>query len=418
MDAGRPVIRAAAYIWDPWVRPCFVYYPRNCSHPGVEVMLIYKILTALGFSVEFHLAEDNEEVQAGMIAGLYDISATPDVMDVARYMPAALTHTVPVIEEQPMFIVRNSYSGRFTDSMLFAVCEWQVWLVIFATLTAVLTATVLSKMLPKTHFVSPWYVSRKSSRLSKLVWSLGMSIVLGVYGNLLAIVLSNPPEVVLPFRNVEEFSERLAKSECRAVIDKAAASPEEPVYQMLNPDSTNDTRLPFNFATISNMRKAFKANPPFYVSGDEELVEAVLKHSCYVGLDFKTTRRIYDSKFCGLSFIESDELPKRSYVYTFRKDMKASRLLHTYFTTGDPEEFYMREVKDLAEKERRNCPTEYRFDPNMSALSFQQLADAFWLLLGMNILSLIAFIVEFIRGKNLLANRRAYLQNCCLKRSE
>lgn len=358
-------------------------------------MLLHYALVTLGFQAKYFYVEGKDEALEGLLNGTYDICASTEVLESSTFYYETLDYTVPVNEDKPFFIVKEPQTGQRFHSLLLSVCHWSVWGLLSLAFAVVLAVSYLAKYLPRSFVVSPWFISRSTSEGSMLTWSIVITVLLNVYANLLAITLSRPPEASLPFSTVHELSEILAKSECKAVMDRAVAAPGEPIFQVLNPDSTNAS-LPFDEATRRNFARAFRINPPLYVSSEEELAETVLSHKgCYVGVDFITTKRIYDAKYCGLMFVESDQVPKRPYVYTFRKELTISTALKLYLTQGAAIDLYDKMIEELAIMDRVKCAESTDgADTDPRPLALIQMVDTFWLLIGASAAAGISVFVE------------------------
>ncbi len=76
-EARKP-LKVGGHISPPFINPCFVHWPENCSDPGFDFLFISDILEHLGYYVlETKVYQTTQELLQAVESGAVDLSGNP-----------------------------------------------------------------------------------------------------------------------------------------------------------------------------------------------------------------------------------------------------------------------------------------------------------------------------------------------------
>ncbi len=372
------VVRIGALVYPPYVNDCVGSWPRNCSDPGLDFLLITELLQAIGYSAV-------EVVESGNISsllwnldnGLADVSASTWFMQRLHAWPN-LEATPVVLEDTVVFLVKKQPAKRLSNNLLFSNCDWKVWAIFLGLLIAVIICKKVAR-----NWMSRCEISVKSMETA---WFLVFGMTLGTYANFLAISLNQPPPPNQPFISARELSEKLLSGEHRLVTP----------YPSLLSSMNSMIHDP---VTRKNLELAQAKNPPKQVVEPQEVLVEVLSDDHFVGFIWRSHARRIVSHHCDFHFISLSDISEKPAVYTYHLDAEFGAALNAEMLRGDFTRYYRsRSDRHLKPGENESQSTVScqmtELDVSKKPLRLGQVLDVFWLLLTGFVMAWFTVFVE------------------------
>ncbi len=257
---AAPLGRLACYhLGDPWVNDCFEQFPsESCERPGIEVQNVHRILSSLGIQSRIISAKTEEGVLELVANGTADLPCfAHDISNKLKY--PELEVTMPVEEDQLVFVIKERY--KLKNSLL---CSNVVF--------SLFSLELLILMLMLFILIHLWMRLTKD-RLIVTTFFLTLTLLLGVYGNLLSIQLSQPFELYKPFKDMQDLSEKLLSGKLRLSLNE---QDHHTCSRMVG-----DHKWPPDDAIRDRFKRAYKKNPPDFRQSDAEVVKGMLETMSY-----------------------------------------------------------------------------------------------------------------------------------------
>lgn len=374
-------IRVGATIDPPYAESCYYRYPNFCFNPGYNIEFIYIVLSnMIGLNVhwvnyanysDLDIALDNDDVDINGLVYAYDQDST------TRW-----NYSMPVFSSTIGLVVKTHIAVKESmQLLLLSFFDLQLWLMIIATsIFVILWKKMVTAILTKS---AP---SAKVANLLFVVWFIMFSIILNLFGNLIAVDLILPNAVTAtPFQTVQELGGKLLNKECRFVMFKINENATEFYDVLFTPKH--------NKSWSENFRTAFEVNPPLFVNSKDELIKVVKDNDCMVGVDYAQLNGIsYYDNYCGiksLTFLDEFEF---SYYAYFYRNPNLINLFDKVITTDSFYAFSQKVAQRYYPRATVNCKT----ITNTGVLNLSKLFDCFAILLFGIALSSAAFILQNI----------------------
>lgn len=300
-------VRIGATVDPPYSQKCFYKFPKFCLSPGTDIEYIHMVLVnMLHLNVKLILYDSYAAVDNALDIGDIDINGLTYAYD-----PESIQrwhYTLPVFSYTIGLVVKTKITTNASSTFsLLYIFDYQLWLLLIATCTIVILYKIIL-----TFVFKECPTATKSANLIYVLWFAIFSIILNLFGNLIAVDLMIPTTVIVtPFETVSELGEKLLTKQCRFVLLSVNENASEFYDTLINPTHSK------NWSKI--YQTAFIINPPLFVDSRSDIYETVNDHECMVGVDYtQVSGNSFYANYCGIetmTFI--DEFTYSSYAYYF-----------------------------------------------------------------------------------------------------
>ncbi len=241
----------------------------------------------------------------------------------------------------------------------------------------------------------------------QVVWALTLSVILGVFANLMAIGLVQPSRVrTVPFQTLAELGDKLLDKSCRFVLPTKHIEGEEFMDTIIN--------ATHNRPWAKSFRKAYINNSPRLTSDRDETMEILVNNtdlSCWVTLDYTTMETYYKSRYCDIRFLSfPEEIKGRGYVFYYKEKRLFSPQIETVMATDSLMAYvHYLEKKYYSKPFPPKClDRRVRVEP----LPFYKVKECFYVFAAGMALNLSLFLIEIAIKWALECHRRQKVHPC------
>lgn len=377
------VVRLGAVADYPSVEDCFTSYPDSCKRPGHDFQFIYTILSQI-MHLDVHLIEYKSYKDLFLALDQDDI----DIIGDSLYYDEELFSP----NWKPLFLFSQSTLGfvvkseerkcAFTEqNSLFSIFSWQVWLIIMMiTISFCFVKTIINRLNSNEALHAFGMFQR-----TLLLWSLIVSVIIELYGNLITVKTYLTYYPTSPFGNLTDLGEKLLSKECKFVIlDKYRYNPD------INSLFFNVTH---NRSWGTYFQKASHLNPPVLVSDRKDFANFISSEACFVGIDFIVDHPIsFYSHLCNIEMkVFPDEIPSKRIVYYHKlRDKQLTGILNDVVSSPSLMVYYPYLVKQYAVRE--DCVGTAKKE--LTSISLINLQEPFYCIFGI-LFMLLVFITVY-----------------------
>lgn len=219
-------IRIGATDEYPYVFPCFVDYPNRCSTVGSDLECIYSVLNGmLHLNIVWSDHRDFPELQSAFENDQIGLIGNTRILDWTSVRNESVTQTPVAYYLGIGFFVRSL--PETTALNPFSRFSWNLWVSI------VITTSILLFM---KRFIMKYKFAYVPLNIIFLLWAFFMSLIMGLYGNLLATDLVTSNKFSTTFQDLNDLGEKLVNKMCQFVFfDKYVDSDDFRI--IFNPDN-------------------------------------------------------------------------------------------------------------------------------------------------------------------------------------
>lgn len=307
-------VRIGAVVDAPFSFECFNEYPNYCRKPGVEIEYIYSLIhDLLQLNVVWIKYTSNELMEDALDKKDIDMIGNTYLLQQSRIERWAYTSTA--FYDMPAFIVKKHYKINNNEGFLLETFTWDLWGLIIA----FSLATILLKAFPTRnnngkHFFH-FNCIFSFRKLFLVIWFIVLGIILNLFVNLIVVnlTLPNVGETNL-FTDFDQLGELLLHKKCKFATVEPYRNDAFIKGYIMDPIH--------NRSWANVFTKAYQSNPPIYRKTRAELAHLINQpDSCFVGLDWRSTKDYYLMKFCNIKMVEifNEFLPGK-YAYYHQLD--------------------------------------------------------------------------------------------------
>lgn len=303
-------IRIGATEEQPYVFPCFVNYPKKCDKMGTDLEYIYNVLNGmLDLHIDFYNYSDLIDLRRALVTNEIDVIGNTLPLDRNNVMNETVLHTPPSNTLSIGFFTKFQPVTAHIDP--FSTFDWDFWICISM-------FTILLVIIKK------FFTKSTSVKLFFVLWSLVLTLITEMYGNLLTADLLTSKDIRTSFEDLADLGQKLVRRECRLVVYYKYV--DIPEYQIIfNPHHEK--------VWAENFRLASRSNPPILISNKEDMYPLVRNSNCVVGLDFVgLDLSMYESLSDIVVKLFPEDIPFLYYAY-YHKLAQFSTVMDTIFAS-------------------------------------------------------------------------------------
>lgn len=209
------VLKIGAYVFPPYVNPCFVTFPKNCSNPGWDILYLHYQLQGFGFNnfkyINININKKDPDFADMFQNGEIDISGITQEENIDKFHND-ITMTTPAFTDQHVFVAKDTIY-TVVPNLLFQYCPLEMWLFVLFTMLLVMVFKYCYSYLHKKIFISSTHIL--ADEIPYLVWSLAFGVFLAIYSQYLGLTLTMFLRDEKQFSNFGRLIQKVESGECK-----------------------------------------------------------------------------------------------------------------------------------------------------------------------------------------------------------
>lgn len=370
-------IRVGGTVDEPYAYECFNKGFQWCRKPGIDIQYIYTVITEmLHLNISWVKYDSYPDMENALTTGEIDIIGITYEYDNSSIRQWRYTDTVSSYAIG-LLVKTTLKSHDISALLLWSKFTIYLWL-------SILLICVVVVILKQIGTILKCYTTKTIHAL----WFFIVSILLNLYGNLIAVDLMLPDKVMTPcFDSIMELGEKILSKQCRLAMTEGTKDSTFFADELLQPKH--------NRIWAETFRTAYEKNPPLIVKDREELTEFVMNSDCLVGVDYFSLEGVnYYDYYCGIKFLYfSDDFASFAFGYYLRSERLTS-IIDNVVTTDAFYGLSKSIKKTYFHKDKPQCER-----PKASGtLNIDKVLDGFSILLIGLLLSLFSWIVLHLKN--------------------